>query len=32
MTLINGKIILFDCIEFNPMLRWIDVISEVAFW
>ncbi|MDD1606306.1 MAG: AAA family ATPase [Methylococcaceae bacterium] len=31
MTLINGKIILFDCIEFNPMLRWIDVISEVAF-
>lgn len=31
MTLFNGKIILFDCIEFNPMLRWIDVISEVAF-
>jgi hypothetical protein len=21
----------FDCIEFNPELRWIDVISEVAF-
>ncbi|MCK4742209.1 MAG: AAA family ATPase [Sulfuriflexus sp.] len=21
----------FDCIEFNPSLRWIDVISEVAF-
>ncbi len=21
----------FDCIEFNPQLRWIDVISEVAF-
>lgn len=21
----------FDCIEFNPYLRWIDVISEVAF-
>ncbi len=21
----------FDCIEFNPNLRWIDVISEVAF-
>jgi hypothetical protein len=21
----------FDCIEFNPALRWIDVISEVAF-
>jgi uncharacterized protein len=31
MTLINGTVVLFDCIEFNPMLRWIDVISEVAF-
>ncbi len=31
MTLINGKVTLFDCIEFNPMLRWIDVVSEVAF-
>jgi len=31
MTLINGKVTVFDCIEFNPMLRWIDVISEVAF-
>jgi hypothetical protein len=31
MTLVNGKVILFDCIEFNPLLRWIDVISDVAF-
>jgi len=31
ITLINGKVALFDCIEFNPLLRWIDVISEVAF-
>ncbi|MGZ4998634.1 MAG: AAA family ATPase, partial [Methylobacter sp.] len=31
MTLIKGKVTLFDCIEFNPLLRWIDVISEVAF-
>jgi len=31
MTLINGKVSVFDCIEFNPMLRWVDVISEVAF-
>lgn len=31
ITLIDGKVVLFDCIEFNPMLRWIDVISEVAF-
>ena len=21
----------FDCIEFNPDLRWIDVMSDVAF-
>lgn len=21
----------FDCIEFNPSLRWIDVMSEIAF-
>lgn len=31
ITLIDGKITLFDCIEFNPKLRWIDVISEAAF-
>ncbi len=31
ITLIDGKVTLFDCIEFNPELRWIDVISEVAF-
>lgn len=31
IALINGKITPFDCIEFNPMLRWIDVISEIAF-
>ena len=31
ITLVDGKVTLFDCIEFNPMLRWIDVISEVAF-
>ncbi|NOR43356.1 MAG: AAA family ATPase [Gammaproteobacteria bacterium] len=28
---LNDKPIAFDCIEFNPKLRWIDVISEVAF-
>ena len=28
---IEGRVTLFDCIEFNPYLRWIDVISEVAF-
>jgi hypothetical protein len=31
IALIEGKITPFDCIEFNPMLRWIDVMSEVAF-
>ena len=28
---LDGKPLAFDCIEFNPELRWIDVISEVAF-
>jgi uncharacterized protein len=28
---IDGELTIFDCIEFNPALRWIDVISEVAF-
>lgn len=31
MALIDNQVTLFDCIEFNPELRWIDVISEVAF-
>jgi hypothetical protein len=31
ITLIDDQVTLFDCIEFNPELRWIDVISEVAF-
>jgi len=28
---INGQITAFDCIEFNPELRWIDTTSEIAF-
>ncbi len=31
MVLIAGEPVVFDCIEFNPELRWIDVASEVAF-
>jgi aminoglycoside phosphotransferase family enzyme/predicted kinase len=28
---LGNKPMAFDCIEFNPTLSWIDVISEVAF-
>lgn len=28
---VDGRLVIFDCIEFNPALRWIDVMSEVAF-
>ncbi len=28
---VNEQILIFDCIEFSTALRWIDVISEVAF-
>jgi aminoglycoside phosphotransferase family enzyme/predicted kinase len=31
MVLVDGRVLLFDCLEFNPALRWIDVISELAF-
>lgn len=31
MTLIDDKVTIFDCIEFNDNFRWIDVISEIAF-
>lgn len=28
---VDNKPVLFDCIEFNTELRWIDVISDIAF-
>jgi aminoglycoside phosphotransferase family enzyme/predicted kinase len=28
---VDGRPVLFDCIEFDPRLRWIDVMNEVAF-
>lgn len=28
---VDGKCTLFDCIDFNEELRWIDVASDVAF-
>ena len=31
IALHGGRVVLFDCIEFNPGLRWIDVMSDVAF-
>ncbi len=31
LALVDGVITLFDCIEFNPSMRWIDVMSDVAF-
>ena len=31
IAFIDGRAVLFDCIEFDPALRWIDVMSEVAF-
>lgn len=31
MFLQGDAIRVFDCLEFNPSLRWIDVIAEIAF-
>lgn len=31
IVLLDGQPVPFDGIEFNPALRWIDVMSEVAF-
>jgi uncharacterized protein len=31
IALIDDKVTLFDCIEFNASMRWIDVMSDVAF-
>lgn len=30
ITLIDGRVVLFDAIEFNPELRWIDVMNDLA--
>jgi len=27
----DGQITIFDCIEFNDALRWIDVVNDLAF-
>jgi len=28
---VDDQLLVFDCLEFNPGLRWIDIQSEVAF-
>ncbi len=28
---VDDRLLVFDCIEFNPELRWIDIQSEIAF-
>lgn len=28
---VDHQLLVFDCLEFNPALRWIDIQSEVAF-
>jgi aminoglycoside phosphotransferase family enzyme/predicted kinase len=32
LIMANGRIEAFDCIEFNPDLRWIDVANDIAFF
>ncbi|MDR4459255.1 MAG: AAA family ATPase [Nitrospirales bacterium] len=31
IALFDGRVCVFDALEFEPRLRWIDVISEAAF-
>ncbi|MGF2688029.1 AAA family ATPase [Marinobacter sp. DUT-3] len=31
ITVFNGEVTVFDCIEFNEPFRWIDVINDLAF-
>jgi aminoglycoside phosphotransferase family enzyme/predicted kinase len=31
MALLNGQVTIFDALEFNENLRWVDVQSELAF-
>ncbi|OZA28421.1 MAG: aminoglycoside phosphotransferase, partial [Hydrogenophilales bacterium 17-61-9] len=28
---VNDRLLVFDCLEFNPELRWIDIQSDIAF-
>lgn len=31
LACIDGRVTAFDCLEFNPNLRWIDTFNDVAF-
>lgn len=31
IALVNEQLLIFDGIEFNPALRWIDTLNEIAF-
>jgi uncharacterized protein len=31
LVMLGGEIVAFDAIDFDPALRWIDVMSDVAF-
>ncbi len=31
IAIIADEVVIFDCIEFNDAMRWIDVMSEIAF-
>ncbi len=31
IAVLPGEVVIFDCIEFNDAMRWIDVQSEIAF-
>ena len=31
VTIVDGQVTLFDCIEFNEAFRWTDVMADVAF-
>lgn len=28
---VDQQVLVFDCLEFNPGLRWIDIVCEIAF-
>lgn len=31
IAVVDGRVAIFDCIDFNPKMRWNDLMAEVAF-